>query len=52
MLTIRRPVQLAVLVALVVAAFAALASLAEPALAQKLYGCDSLIQWPCPGPAL
>lgn len=34
----------------VVALASALAAAAQPAAAQKLLGCDSKLQWPCPGP--
>jgi hypothetical protein len=40
------------IVALAVAVAMLLSALATPAEAQKLIGCDSKLQWPCPGPAL
>lgn len=44
--------KLARLVMLVACAATALALLAGPASAQKLIGCNSKLNWPCPGPAL
>lgn len=38
--------------ALLAAIVTAIAMTAGPASAQKLIGCDSKIEWPCPGPAL
>lgn len=45
---------LAFVIAFVLAA-GALLSFAQPAQAKKIWplvGCDSFLEWPCPGPAL
>lgn len=42
--------RLFLVIAVVLAAAAALLAIAEPASAAKLIGCDSLLNWPCPGP--
>jgi hypothetical protein len=44
--------RLMILVLLVATLTVALAATTAPAFAQKLIGCGSKLEWPCPGPAL
>ena len=42
--------KIALILALVLVAFGAISAVGQSASAQRLIGCDSLLNWPCPGP--